>query len=176
MMDLGDQTRFRRHIQCAIQILCLRRKGSECNVLVQSSQWKTHMCWCRSLKEHYSWSMASQWVSSKESQYNQRFRSIRTLRLISIPYYRYIVSDCDSVDVFFNQQHYTSTPEEAAAASIKAGELISTVDVKFNLHMDRWGQKHRVVLQVWIWIVGRFWRFLRKARWRKGCWRRTMSI
>ncbi|CAH2044631.1 unnamed protein product [Thlaspi arvense] len=33
----------------------------------------------------------------------------------------YIVSDCDSVDVFFNQQHYTSTPEEAAAASIKAG-------------------------------------------------------
>ncbi|KAH0856140.1 hypothetical protein HID58_084401 [Brassica napus] len=33
----------------------------------------------------------------------------------------YIVSDCDSVDVFFNQQHYTATPEEAAAASIKAG-------------------------------------------------------
>ncbi|CAN6858414.1 unnamed protein product [Brassica oleracea] len=33
----------------------------------------------------------------------------------------YIVSDCDSVDVFFNQQHYTTTPEEAAAASIKAG-------------------------------------------------------
>ncbi|XP_010546993.1 PREDICTED: beta-D-xylosidase 1 isoform X3 [Tarenaya hassleriana] len=33
----------------------------------------------------------------------------------------YIVSDCDSVDVFFNKQHYTSTPEEAAAASIKAG-------------------------------------------------------
>ncbi|KAG6429211.1 hypothetical protein SASPL_107256 [Salvia splendens] len=33
----------------------------------------------------------------------------------------YIVSDCDSVGVFFNTQHYTSTPEEAAAAAIKAG-------------------------------------------------------
>ncbi|XP_058738832.1 probable beta-D-xylosidase 2 [Vicia villosa] len=33
----------------------------------------------------------------------------------------YIVSDCDSVGVFFNNQHYTSTPEEAAADAIKAG-------------------------------------------------------
>ncbi|KAL9161251.1 hypothetical protein ABFS82_07G008300 [Erythranthe guttata] len=33
----------------------------------------------------------------------------------------YIVSDCDSVDVFYNNQHYTATPEDAAAASIKAG-------------------------------------------------------
>ncbi|XP_058738350.1 probable beta-D-xylosidase 2 [Vicia villosa] len=33
----------------------------------------------------------------------------------------YIVSDCDSVGVFFNSQHYTSTPEEAAADAIKAG-------------------------------------------------------
>ncbi|XP_028781883.1 probable beta-D-xylosidase 2 [Neltuma alba] len=33
----------------------------------------------------------------------------------------YIVSDCDSVGVFFSNQHYTSTPEEAAADSIKAG-------------------------------------------------------
>lgn len=33
----------------------------------------------------------------------------------------YIVSDCDSVGVFFNTQHYTRTPEEAAAAAIKAG-------------------------------------------------------
>ncbi|GKU86993.1 hypothetical protein SLEP1_g1456 [Rubroshorea leprosula] len=33
----------------------------------------------------------------------------------------YIVSDCDSVDVFYNAQHYTSTPEEAAAVAIKAG-------------------------------------------------------
>lgn len=34
---------------------------------------------------------------------------------------RYIVSDCDSVEVFFNSQHYTKTPEEAAAAAILAG-------------------------------------------------------
>uniref|UniRef100_A0A6N2LZE1 Glycoside hydrolase family 3 N-terminal domain-containing protein n=1 Tax=Salix viminalis TaxID=40686 RepID=A0A6N2LZE1_SALVM len=35
----------------------------------------------------------------------------------------YIVADCDSVDVFYNQQHYTSTPEEAAADAIKAGQF-----------------------------------------------------
>lgn len=34
---------------------------------------------------------------------------------------RYIVSDCDSVGVLFDNQHYTRTPEEAAADSIKAG-------------------------------------------------------
>ncbi|XP_074316626.1 putative beta-D-xylosidase 2 [Silene latifolia] len=33
----------------------------------------------------------------------------------------YIVSDCDSVGVYYNNQHYTSTPEEAAADAIKAG-------------------------------------------------------
>ncbi|MED6125588.1 putative beta-D-xylosidase 2 [Stylosanthes scabra] len=33
----------------------------------------------------------------------------------------YIVSDCDSVGVFYTNQHYTSTPEEAAADAIKAG-------------------------------------------------------
>ncbi|WCJ23391.1 beta-xylosidase 1 [Euphorbia peplus] len=33
----------------------------------------------------------------------------------------YIVSDCDSVGVLFDNQHYTATPEEAAAATIKAG-------------------------------------------------------
>ncbi|KAG6415252.1 hypothetical protein SASPL_122658 [Salvia splendens] len=33
----------------------------------------------------------------------------------------YIVSDCDSVGVFYDNQHYTSTPEEAAADAIKAG-------------------------------------------------------
>ncbi|XP_010679361.2 probable beta-D-xylosidase 2 [Beta vulgaris subsp. vulgaris] len=33
----------------------------------------------------------------------------------------YIVSDCDSVGVFYKNQHYTSTPEEAAADAIKAG-------------------------------------------------------
>lgn len=33
----------------------------------------------------------------------------------------YIVSDCDSVGVLFDTQHYTATPEEAAAATIRAG-------------------------------------------------------
>ncbi|CAA7388960.1 unnamed protein product [Spirodela intermedia] len=33
----------------------------------------------------------------------------------------YIVSDCDSVGVFYNSQHYASTPEDAAADAIKAG-------------------------------------------------------
>lgn len=34
----------------------------------------------------------------------------------------YIVSDCDSVGVFYDNQHYTSTPEEAAADAVKAGD------------------------------------------------------
>lgn len=34
---------------------------------------------------------------------------------------RYIVSDCDSVGVLYDTQHYTQTPEEAAADAIKAG-------------------------------------------------------
>ncbi|XP_047332915.1 beta-D-xylosidase 1-like [Impatiens glandulifera] len=33
----------------------------------------------------------------------------------------YIVSDCDSVGVLYDQQHYTRTPEDAAADTIKAG-------------------------------------------------------
>ncbi|GAV91407.1 Glyco_hydro_3 domain-containing protein/Glyco_hydro_3_C domain-containing protein/Fn3-like domain-containing protein [Cephalotus follicularis] len=33
----------------------------------------------------------------------------------------YIVSDCDSVGVLYDTQHFTSTPEEAAAYTIKAG-------------------------------------------------------
>ncbi|XP_073009826.1 probable beta-D-xylosidase 2 isoform X1 [Typha latifolia] len=33
----------------------------------------------------------------------------------------YIVSDCDSVDVLYNNQHYTSNPEDAAADTLKAG-------------------------------------------------------
>lgn len=33
----------------------------------------------------------------------------------------YIVSDCDSVGVLYDNQHYTATPEDAAAATIKAG-------------------------------------------------------
>lgn len=41
----------------------------------------------------------------------------------------YIVSDCDSVDVLFNSQHYTKSPEEAAAKTILAGND----NAKFNL-------------------------------------------
>ncbi|KAK1679371.1 hypothetical protein QYE76_040219 [Lolium multiflorum] len=33
----------------------------------------------------------------------------------------YIVSDCDSVDVFFRDQHYTRTHEDAVAATLRAG-------------------------------------------------------
>lgn len=41
--------------------------------------------------------------------------------MISVSFYRYIVSDCDSVDVLYKNQHYTKTPAEAAAISILAG-------------------------------------------------------
>ncbi|XP_047315106.1 beta-xylosidase/alpha-L-arabinofuranosidase 2-like [Impatiens glandulifera] len=33
----------------------------------------------------------------------------------------YIVSDCDSIEVFYNDQKYTKTPEEAAAVALLAG-------------------------------------------------------
>ncbi|KAF7813558.1 beta-D-xylosidase 1 [Senna tora] len=33
----------------------------------------------------------------------------------------YIVSDCDSVGVMYDNQHFTKTPEEAAASAIRAG-------------------------------------------------------
>ncbi|CAA0829380.1 Beta-D-xylosidase 1 [Striga hermonthica] len=33
----------------------------------------------------------------------------------------YIVSDCDSIDVYYRRQHYTPTPEDAAALALKAG-------------------------------------------------------
>nr|BBF89979.1 putative auxin-induced beta-glucosidase [Oryza rufipogon] len=33
----------------------------------------------------------------------------------------YIVSDCDSVDVFYSDQHYTRTREDAVAATLRAG-------------------------------------------------------
>ncbi|XP_062197465.1 probable beta-D-xylosidase 2 [Phragmites australis] len=33
----------------------------------------------------------------------------------------YIVSDCDSVDVFYRDQHYTRTTEDAVAATLRAG-------------------------------------------------------
>ncbi|XP_048439202.1 beta-xylosidase/alpha-L-arabinofuranosidase 2-like isoform X1 [Pyrus x bretschneideri] len=33
----------------------------------------------------------------------------------------YIVTDCDSIDVYYKNQHYTKTPEEAAAKAILAG-------------------------------------------------------
>lgn len=37
----------------------------------------------------------------------------------------YIVSDCDSVGVLYNSQHYTKTPEDAAADALKAGKGVS---------------------------------------------------
>jgi beta-D-xylosidase 4 len=39
----------------------------------------------------------------------------------------YIVSDCDSVDVLYNNQHYTKNPEDAAAITIKSGTVHSLV-------------------------------------------------
>lgn len=44
-----------------------------------------------------------------------------TVFLLNFGFYRYISSDCDSLDVMFNSQHYTKTPQETAAIAIKAG-------------------------------------------------------
>lgn len=49
---------------------------------------------------------------------------------------RYIVTDCDSIDVYFKNQHYTKTPEEAAAKAILAGDY--TLQIVHNVieHSD----------------------------------------
>ncbi|KAF5936893.1 hypothetical protein HYC85_024399 [Camellia sinensis] len=39
----------------------------------------------------------------------------------------YIVSDCDSVEVFYKHQHYSKTPEEAAAKALLAGKYTEGV-------------------------------------------------
>lgn len=36
---------------------------------------------------------------------------------------RYIVSDCDSIEVYYDAIHYTATPEDAVALALKAGLL-----------------------------------------------------
>lgn len=46
------------------------------------------------------------------------------LNSLNLYTFRYIVSDCDSVDVLFTDQHYTKSPEEAAAVTINAGIYI----------------------------------------------------
>ena len=40
--------------------------------------------------------------------------------------YRCIVSDCDSVEVYYNAIHYTATPEDAVALALKAGRTMVT--------------------------------------------------
>ncbi|KAK4751875.1 hypothetical protein SAY87_020673 [Trapa incisa] len=49
---------------------------------------------------------------------------------------RYIVADCDSVEVLFNSQHYTKTPEEAAAVAILAG-----LDLDCGFFLGQYTQK-----------------------------------
>lgn len=34
---------------------------------------------------------------------------------------RYIVSDCDSIEVYYKSINYTATPEDAVALALKAG-------------------------------------------------------
>lgn len=47
---------------------------------------------------------------------------------------RYIVSDCDSIDVYYNSQHYTKTPEEAAAIAIRSGNFYIIQELSFQIH------------------------------------------
>ena len=41
--------------------------------------------------------------------------------------YRYIVSDCDSVEVYYDVIHYIATPEDAMALALKVGRTKVTV-------------------------------------------------
>ncbi|KAK3194238.1 hypothetical protein Dsin_025548 [Dipteronia sinensis] len=62
-----------------------------------------------------------------QARYGIRGRSLRMLNcsrswsLVFAHSVRYIVSDCDSVGVYYNAQHYTSTPEVVVADAIKVG-------------------------------------------------------
>ena len=44
---------------------------------------------------------------------------------------RYIVSDCDSVEVYYDDIHYTATPEDAVALALKAGRTKVAPEKKF---------------------------------------------
>lgn len=46
------------------------------------------------------------------------------------------MSDCDSVGVFYDTQHYTSTPEEAAADAIKAGDHYGPIVMEGHDYTD----------------------------------------
>jgi beta-D-xylosidase 4 len=45
---------------------------------------------------------------------------------------RYIVSDCDSVEVYYNDIHYTATPEDAVALALKAGPHYNCTQIFSN--------------------------------------------
>ena len=88
--------------------------------------------------------MASKWVSRNISvqvlkisdmvtvSYNDHGYSSNVLMfVVVIINCRYIVSDCDSVGVLYETQHFTRTPEDAVAATIKAGKL----HFSFNFHL-----------------------------------------
>jgi hypothetical protein len=57
--------------------------------------------------------------------------SILTSQVLTM--FRYVVSDCDSVDVLFTDQHYTKSPEEAAAVTINAGIYIASKCAHFRI-------------------------------------------
>lgn len=42
---------------------------------------------------------------------------------------RYIVSDCDSIEVYYDAIHYTATPEDAVALALKAGLLSAFLEL-----------------------------------------------
>nr|VDD34039.1 unnamed protein product [Brassica oleracea] len=57
----------------------------------------------------------------------------------------YIVSDCDSVEVIYANQHYTKTPEEAVAKSMLAG---------LDLNCDHFTGQHALGAEGWFAVIG----------------------
>lgn len=49
---------------------------------------------------------------------------------------RYIVSDCDSVEVYYDSIHYTDTHEDAVALALKAGRVILIASKTFSEHFN----------------------------------------
>lgn len=48
---------------------------------------------------------------------------IESRKCISFDAGIYIVSDCDSIEVYYDYIHYTATPEDAVALALKAGTV-----------------------------------------------------
>ena len=127
-----------RHVPAPVQELRDRRQCGQCYVLLQQGQWEAYLCRQGPLVRSHQRGQEAERVGLSlllltllELQPSDALEKIqRSCNSCSNGVCcscRYIVSDCDSVDVLYNNQHYTKNPEDAAAITIKSGTVHSLV-------------------------------------------------